>query len=267
MHPTKITTDAMLIFFSAHRPYSPLPPTSCLQVHRHQGRHSRLVDRCLLGQPLVGANAVLVPLFGLVLCLAAFRLQPVCSSRPQQGIIMPLLLAYFLSKPDTVTLPSPNPPIPQSPTPLCRAYITQALAVNEFTGASWDKDYVDGVSLGKQVRCARCACAALAVCALHALCRVLPSRRPPCQAGHANWLSPGHLSCCCSTHPHPPNSSPRAAPAAAAAASTVPPPQILIFRGFGTEYWWVWIGLGASLASIVINVAIFVLAATFLSGE
>ena len=110
MHPTKITTDAMLIFFSAHRPYSPLPPTSCLQVHRHQGRHPRLVDRCLLGQPLVGANAVLVPLFGLVLCLAAF-LQPVCSSRPQQGI-MPLPLAYFLSKPDTVTLPSPNPPIP-----------------------------------------------------------------------------------------------------------------------------------------------------------
>ena len=35
--------------------------------------------------------------------------------------------------------------------------------MNEFTGASWDKDYVDGVSLGKQVRCARCVCAACAV--------------------------------------------------------------------------------------------------------
>ena len=33
------------------------------------------------------------------------------------------------------------------------------------------------------------------------------------------------------------------------------------------RYYWVWIGLGAVLASIVINVAVFVLAATFLKGE
>lgn len=32
------------------------------------------------------------------------------------------------------------------------------------------------------------------------------------------------------------------------------------------QYWWVWVGLGAALASTVINVAIFILAATFLKG-
>ncbi len=32
------------------------------------------------------------------------------------------------------------------------------------------------------------------------------------------------------------------------------------------QYWWVWIGLGAVLASTVINVIIFILAATFLKG-
>lgn len=32
------------------------------------------------------------------------------------------------------------------------------------------------------------------------------------------------------------------------------------------QYWWVWIGLGAVLASTVINIGIFILAATFLKG-
>ncbi|EFN59720.1 hypothetical protein CHLNCDRAFT_133292 [Chlorella variabilis] len=75
------------------------------------------------------------------------------------------------------------------------AYITQALAVNEFTGASWavpdPSDPDSGLTLGE---------------------------------------------------------------------------TILVFRGFGTEYYWVWIGLGAVLASIVINVVVFVLAATFMKG-
>ncbi|PSC69376.1 ATP-binding cassette transporter isoform B [Micractinium conductrix] len=75
------------------------------------------------------------------------------------------------------------------------AYITQALAVNEFTGESWNKPNPDDPD---------------------------------------NPLTLGE--------------------------------QILVFRGFGTEYWWVWVALGASLASIVINVVIFILAATFLMG-
>lgn len=75
-------------------------------------------------------------------------------------------------------------------------YLTQAFAINEFTGASWDAPYN-------------------------------------------------------ATNPDSPTLG----------------VAVLDFRAFHTEYSWVWKGIGIVLGSIVINVAIFVLAATFRPGE
>jgi hypothetical protein len=38
-------------------------------------------------------------------------------------------------------------------------------------------------------------------------------------------------------------------------------------RGFGTQYWWVWVAVGFNIGSIVINVLAFITAATFLPGD
>ncbi|GAB4820274.1 hypothetical protein N2152v2_007320 [Parachlorella kessleri] len=42
--------------------------------------------------------------------------------------------------------------------------------------------------------------------------------------------------------------------------------EVLESRGFGTQYWWVWLSVGVAFASTFINLAAFVAACTFLSG-
>ena len=135
--------------------------------------------------------------------------------------------------------------------PACRAYITQGLAINEFTGSSWDKpnpaDPTNPQPLGIQVRGARSH-----------LCRQQPRRRrhcawhPPCCSAAAAAMQRRPTTAF--TTPHAPGASHSLAP------------QVLEFRGFPTSYWWVWLGVGATIASTFINVGVFILAATFLQG-
>lgn len=152
--------------------------------------------------------------------------------------------------------PQPSRPNrPASPSLLPRGPTCyQALAVNEFTGPSWSYPYnatqPEGPTMGHMVRAGG------------------PQGRSASGGAAAVSLRPSQLLIFFaafkpSFHRPPTPFSPLLL---YPAGGSQPQPQILEFRGFGTEYWWVWLGLGTTLASIVINVTIFVLAATFLKG-
>ena len=152
---------------------------------------------------------------------------------------------------------------------LCRfAWVTRALAINEFTAAHWMRPNPSnpGSTLGIDVLQFRWGALARRLVRL-----ALPANRLACQPAspfpclcqvvlsHAvRWAA---LGCAvrCRGMPRPRLVAPRRHAVLCCAA--------LCCRGFPTEYWWTWASVGFVLASLALLLLLFIATMTFIGGE